>query len=74
MPGCSSLFSVGEEKRLFSLLVLFKFWHGDIALDYATKLLTVLSLQAKLGAADTFLLGRDASDSKGAFLLGNDAC
>ena len=51
------------------MLVLFELGYREPALDCITEPLTVLRLQAELCRADSFFLGRHASDNKRAFFL-----
>ena len=71
MPARGSS-TIGEEKRVLGLLVLFELGYREEALDCITKPLAILRLQAELRRADSFFLGRHASDDKRAFFLRMD--
>ena len=68
MPACSSA-TIGEQKRVLGLLVLFELGYREEALDCITEPLAVLRLQAELRRADSFFLGCHAGDDKCAFFL-----
>ena len=72
MPG-RDFVAIGEEERIFSLLVFFELGHREEALYCVSKPLTIFRLKAELCTANTFFLGCHASDNVVTFVKWGDA-